>query len=153
MTSQPELKISLRTLAKSGGVLYLIIILAGIFGEVFVRGKIIVPGDAAATAHNLADSHVLWRTGIVADLLMHVCDVPLAIIFYVLLRPVNKTLALLSASFHLVQTAVLALNKLALVNTLFLLGDAGYLKAFTADQLDALAYVAIRSHGHGLVSA
>ena len=87
--------------ARIGGVLYLIIIVAGIFGEMFVRDNLIVSGDATATANNIMASQLLWRIGIAGDLLMHVCDIPLMLIFYLLLRPVNKNLALLAVLFNL----------------------------------------------------
>jgi len=80
---------------------------------------------------------------------MHGCDVPLMLIFYVLLRPVNGNLALLAVLFNLTQTAVLVANKLNLLLPIFLLGDAEYLKAFTPEQLQALSYVSLRTHDNG----
>ncbi len=80
---------------------------------------------------------------------MHLCDVPVMIVFYVLLEPINRTLALLAVLFNVVQTAVLVANKMALVIPLFLLGDAAYLKAFGQQQLHALAYVSLRAHDYG----
>src|SRR5207237_39938 len=85
--------------ARVGGVLYLAIIAAGINGELFVRGSIVVSGDAAATARNLVGSSVLWRAGIAGDLVMHLCDVGLMLVFYVLLKPVSRNLALLAVLF------------------------------------------------------
>jgi hypothetical protein len=80
---------------------------------------------------------------------MQVTDVPLMMIFYVLLKPVNRNLAIMAMLFTLVQTATLVANKLNLMLPLFLASDAAYLNAFTPDQLHALSYVAIRAHGHG----
>jgi hypothetical protein len=77
--------------ARIGGALYLVIIVAGLAGELFVRGSIVVWGDAAATAANIARSEGLWRLGVAGDILMHVCDVPLMLIFYVLLEPVSRS--------------------------------------------------------------
>jgi len=135
--------------ARAGGVLYLIIIVAGIFGEMFVRSKLIVSGDAGATANNIMGSEMLWRIGIAGDLIMHVCDVPLTMIFYVLLRPVNRNLALLAAFFTLVQTSVVVANKMTLLTSLFLLGNAEYLNAFEPGQRHALAYLSVKAHGYG----
>lgn len=135
--------------ARLGGVLYVVIIVAGIFGEMFVRGSIVVPGDAPATARNLLASQALWRAGIAGDLLMHVCDLGVVWVLYVLLRPVSRNLALLAVFFVLVQSAVLVANKLTLLLPLFLLGDASYLKTLAPPQLQALAYVAIRTHDYG----
>jgi hypothetical protein len=142
-------EISPQIYARVGGGLYLIIIVAGAAGELLVRGSSVVPGNAAATAHNIMASPSLWRTGIAGDLVMHLCDVPLMLVFYLLLRPVNSSLALLAVLFNLTQTAVLVANKLNLLLPLFLLGDAEYLKAFTPEQLQALSYVSLRTHDNG----
>src|SRR5262245_23407059 len=141
--------ISPQRYARIGGVLYLIIIAAGLFGELFVRGSLVVPGNAAATAAHIVQSRYVWRVGIAGDLLMHICDVGLMLVFYILLRPVSRNLARLTILFNLVQTCVLVVNKLNLVVPLFLLGDGAYLKAFTPEHLQALSYVAIRTHDYG----
>jgi uncharacterized protein DUF4386 len=141
--------ISPQAYARGGGILYLIIIAAGMAGELFVRGSTVVSGDATATARNIMASPALWRAGIAGDLVMHLCDVGVMLVFYVLLRPVSKNLALLALLFNLVQTSVLVANKLNLLLPLFLLGDAEYLKAFTPEQLQALSYVAFRTHDYG----
>jgi Domain of unknown function (DUF4386) len=136
--------------ARIAGVLYLAIILLGLFGELYVRGKLVVPGDAAATLAQIAAAPGLWRAGIVADLLMQVCDVPVIVIFYLLLRPVHPGLALFNTLINLVQTAVLAANKLNLLLPLFLVEGAGRLAAsFSATQRADLSQLAIQAHGHG----
>src|SRR5256885_17045370 len=82
--------------ARIGGLLYLIIIALGIFGEAFVRGRIIVSGDAAATAANIMKMESLWRLGIAAEFLSLICTVGLAMIYFFLLNPVSKELNLLA---------------------------------------------------------
>ena len=135
--------------ARIGGLLYLVIIVAGGLGETSVRGALVASGDAAATAHAILASSSLWRLGIAGDLLQHVCDVGLALVLYVLLRPVSRNIALLALLFDVVAMSVFVANKLNLMMPLFLLGDAKYLQAFTPEQLQALSYVAIRAHEHG----
>ncbi len=135
--------------ARIGGFAYLIIIVAGALGELFIRNKIIVSGNAAATAQNIAASPLLWRIGITGDLLMHVFDLLLAIVYYFLLKRVSKTLAMLSVLFGLIQTAVLVANKLNLMMPLFLLGNEDYLKAFDPQQLQVLSYLSVKAHGYG----
>ena len=85
----------------------------------------------------------------VGDLLMHVCDVPVILILYLLLRPVSESLALLATLVNLVQTAVLVANKLNLLVPLFLLEGGSYLTAFSAQQLQVLGYLAVKAHGYG----
>jgi hypothetical protein len=134
--------------ARIGGLAYLFIIIAGATGELFIRNTLLVQGNAAATANNIAASPLLWRIGIVGDLLMHVCDLIVAIVYYKLLRPVNKDLALLAVFFGLIQTAVLVANKMNMMMPL-LLENADYLKAFTPEQLQAWAYLSVKAHGYG----
>jgi len=135
--------------ARIAGILYLLIIVAGIFGELMVRSKLIVYGDANATANNIMNSELLWRMGISADLVMQICDLPVMIILYYLLKPVSKKLALLNLSFNIIQTAVLVANKLNLLAALFFLGDAEYLKSFNPEQLHTLSYLSIKLHNFG----
>jgi len=148
MTSR-TITVSPQVYARIAGVLYLINIACGIFGELFVRGHLVVPGDAAATAHNILGSEFLFRCGIVGDLIMHVTDVPMTVIFYVLLRPVSRDLSLLSALFGMLQTAILCANKLNLVTVLLLLDGSATLKALEPGQLQALASLSLALHENG----
>lgn len=138
--------------ARVGGVLYLIIIVAGGFAELFVRSKLIVSGDASATARNIMASQSLWRIAFASDLVLLVCAVSLTMIFYVLLRPVDRNIALLAAFFNLVSIAIEALNDLYHFAALPLLGGAGYLKAFEPNQLQALVLLSLRlfDYGYGI---
>lgn len=142
-------KTSPQVYARIAGVLYLINIACGVFGEIFVRGHLVVAGDALTTAHNIMGSEFLFRCGIVGDLIMHITDVPMAVIFYVLLKPVSKDLSLLAALFGMLQTAILCANKLNLVTVLLLLGGSNYLKAFDPNQLQALAQLSLVLHENG----
>jgi hypothetical protein len=149
MSTDQNAETSPQTYARIGGMLYLVIIAAGMFAELFVRGKLVVPGNPAATANNIMTHELLWRISIATDLLMHICDIPLMLIFFILLRPVNKEIALLALLFNLVQTAVLVANKLNLLTALFAMTGGTNLKAFDANQLYALGYNAIHLHGYG----
>lgn len=142
-------KISPQVYARITGALYLIIIILGAGQEIFVRGRIIVPGDAAATAANLRSMESLWRFGIASEVFLGICNIVMALTIYVLLRPVSRDLALLATFFNLVATAVELAYSLQLVEALYPLGNAEYLKAFTPEQLYALTNLAIRAHGNG----
>jgi hypothetical protein len=83
---------SVQRYARTAGVLFLISIVAGAFGEAYVPSRIIVSGDATATAKNIIALGSLFRMGFAGYLAEAVCDVSLALIFYVLLRPVNRIL-------------------------------------------------------------
>ena len=138
-----------QVLSRIGGLLYLIIIILGIFCEVAVRDSLIVSGDAAATAANIVAQEWFWRFGIAAELFMLMCAVVLTLIFYVLLRPVSRDLALLAAFFNLVSIAIEAMNLLQLLGALFPLGKAGYLGAFDPAQLHALTSLSLKLHAYG----
>ncbi len=135
--------------ARIAGVLYLIIIVLGIFGEMFVRAKLIVAGNATATATNIMASEILWRLGSSGQLVMLLCAIPLALIMYVFLRPVDKSVAILALLFNCVAIAVEALNNLQLFTVLQQLSGADYLTVFEPQQLHALATLAIKTHGLG----
>ena len=135
--------------ARIGGLAYLFIIIAGAFGEVFVRQKLFIAGNPAATANNIAASPMLWRVGMAGDLLMHVCDLIVTIVYYKLLKPVNKDLAILAVFFGLIQTAVLVANKMNLFMPVFLLSDAEYLKVFSTQQLQTWSYLSVKAHDYG----
>jgi hypothetical protein len=135
--------------ARIAGVLYLIIIVLGLFSEVVVRSSVIVPGDAAATAGNLTSSEFLFRVGVVSDLVVFLSDVAVAVLLYVLLRPVSKTLSLVAAGLRLTGTAIYGVNLLNQLAALILLTDAGYLTSFDAGQVQGLALFFLDLQGHG----
>lgn len=135
--------------ARIGGLLYLIIIAAGIFAEIFVRDKLIVSGDATATANNIIASDLLFRISVAVEQIWLVCAVALTLILYVLLRPVSKNLALLAAFFNLISIAVEGVSTVSLFAVLFLFGGADYLKAFEPRQLHTLAYLSLKLYDYG----
>lgn len=152
MTKHP-IETSPQVYARLGGALYLIIIALGIFGQAFVRDKMIVAGDAGATASNITAMEPLWRFGIAAEFLAIICTIALAMIYYFLLKPVSKEINLLATLFRLISIAVQAVAVLSLITALFPLGDAAYLKAFTPDQLHSMTSLAVRSHANGYAIA
>jgi hypothetical protein len=145
----PTVETSPQLYARSGGMLYLVLILVGLFSVVFARERLIVSGDPTATAANLMAHPQLWRVGIGADLFMHVLDVPIMLVIYSLLRPVHKNLALLVLLFNLVQTSVLVANKLNLIAAMLPLQGAGYLRTVDANLLYTQVYLSIKLHDYG----
>jgi hypothetical protein len=131
-------------MARIAGLLYLIVIVGGIFAEIFVRGRLVVHGDAAATAHNIVTHELLYRLGFGAEIFYCACNVPLTLIFYALFKVVNKNVAWLVVFFSLVGTAVESVSLLAHFAPLILLGSGHDLSAFTAEQLGAAAYISLQ---------
>lgn len=128
-------------LARIAGVLYLIIIVGGFFAIGYVPAALVVPGDAAATAHNIQAHELLYRFGLVAHMIILACNIPLALIFYELFKVVSRRLALLVVFFTLVGTAVESANLLNQFAPLMLLGGGHYSSVFNTEQLQALAYM------------
>jgi hypothetical protein len=129
-----------RRLARIAGGLYLINIVAGAFAIGLVPVILIVP-DVATTAHNIQAHELLYRLGLVAHVVVTVTNIPMAVIFYDLLKVVNRRLALLDVFFTLVATAVEAAGLLSQFTPLVLLGSSHYTNALPAAQLHALAYL------------
>lgn len=136
-------------LARVGGALYLIIIVIGALGEAVVRGRIVVAGDAAATAANLRSMEGLWRLGVAGEIVLLACATGLTLILYVLLRPVSRDLALLTALFNLVCIAVEAVAAVSLATALLPVTNAAIANASSPEQLSVMAMLSIRSHTLG----
>jgi Domain of unknown function (DUF4386) len=132
--------------ARTGGVIYLVTIVFGAFTEGFVMNKLVAPGDAATTAHNIVASPGLWSLAVAGDLIVPIIAVAGVWISYVLLSPVSKSLILLDVFFTLVSLAVEAVSKLFLLLVLPILSNPGYLRAFEPRQLQVLANLALESH-------
>ena len=134
-----------RHLARIAGGLYLIIIVGGFFAIGHVPAALVVPGDAAATAHNIQAHELLYRLGLAAHIIILPCNIPLAVIFYDLFKVVSRRLSLLVVFFTLVGTAVEGANVLNQFAPLTLLGGGHYLSVFFTEQLQALAYMPLDS--------
>jgi hypothetical protein len=143
--SQPVSRRELRL----AGLCYLAIIALGLWSELFVRGALVVAGDATATAQNIAAQPQLWRLGLAADLIMQVLDLPVIVVLWRLLRPVNETWALTATGLNLVQTAVLVANRVQLLAALEFATAPGLAAAFLPGQRDVLAMLAVQLHGQG----
>ncbi|HEY2474357.1 MAG TPA: DUF4386 domain-containing protein [Candidatus Cybelea sp.] len=140
-------EVSPQVYARIGGWLYLLIFIMAV-ASMLLQSGIVVSGDAAATAAHLTASVNQWRLSIAADLVMFSCDIPLAALFFVLLRPVNAGLSLVSAGFRFAE-AVIGLGIVMLyVAPLLLLGGAGYLEPVDPHQLQVLALLSIKAYDY-----
>jgi hypothetical protein len=137
------------TYARITGLLYMVIIVFGLFSEVFVRSRLITAGDAAATAGKILGSEALFRAGFAGDLLIFLCDVAVAVMLYVLLRSVSRTGSLMAAGFRLTGTAIYGANLLNYFAALLILGRTGSAGALDAGQLKSMALIFLDIHRHG----
>lgn len=124
--------------ARTAGLFYLIFIVL-FASSTFIQSSPMVYGDAAATARNISEHLWLYRIGIMSELISAVFFLLAAWALYVLLKPVNRFLALLFVLVLVCGVAVECLNTLNRFAAQLLLGNDEYLNAFTANQLQSLA--------------
>jgi hypothetical protein len=129
------------------GAAYLCALAPAVFAEFYVRGRLVISSDAMQTALNIAEHERLFRLGIASNLAVFAIDVALIAALYVVLRPVNRSLALLATAWGLIETAILVVVTLSDFNVLRILSGAEYLKVFEVDRLQALARLSIGAHG------
>ncbi len=132
--------------ARLCGVFYLYIIVAGIFAELFVRTKLVIPADAGATARNILAHESLFRLGFSGEILHLSFDVMVAVILYALLRRVDRSIALLAAFMRLACDLILAVASMSHFAALKLLHGGSSLEAFSAEQLHSLALWVMNLH-------
>jgi Domain of unknown function (DUF4386) len=130
---------SQRKAARVAGFMCLFTMVTANFAEFYVRGRLIVPGDAVQTAKNIAASGQLFRLGIVTDLATLVGGVILVVALYVVLKPVNRDLALLAVFWRLLECSIAAVMVGIDFAVLRLLNGASSLRAFNTEQLQELA--------------
>ncbi len=127
---------SMRSAAVVAGIGYLIIFVLGIFA--FALENLIVSGDAALTASNIAASESRFRAGIASSLVVLVADAVVAWALYIYLKPVNKSISLLTAWLRLIYVAVAASAFVGLFSLSMILRGATVLELGQLDMLTAL---------------
>ena len=144
--------LSNKSLARIAGLCYLIVIVTGLFAEVFVRQKLTVSNDALKTAYNIQHAEMLFRYGFVADLINFIVGLPCVIIIYKLFKPIHKTLTRLAIMFVVIQTAIIAVNLLFQMTPLLLLRGDTYLNSLQPNQLASLSLLSlhIQALGYGI---
>ncbi len=148
VASANQLEPTQHTAAKVVGFLYLFTMATSIFAF-YLRGQMVV-GDAVQTARNIAASERLFRIATVTDLITDAGVVILVWALYVVLKPINRNVALLAAFLRLVETSIGGVTILNAFVALRLLSGAAYLQAVDTSQLQALARVFINAQGTGL---
>lgn len=136
------------------GLLWFLSALTGGFGLFYIRSNIIVPDSAAATAANIAASEFLYRAAIVSSLFSEIFLFFLGVTLFHLFREVSKRVATVLLASILMSVGIAVVNMLNHFGALFVLSHADLLKAFTPEQLNAMALIFLRlanSPGQGLL--
>jgi hypothetical protein len=136
--SSPQFKARL-----AGGFSLLTLVLA-VFAQGFIAERLIVSGDAAATAANILSHEGLFRLGFAVYLIELACQITMTVLFYDLLKPVSKSVSLLAAIFGLTGCGIKIISRLFFIAPVFVLGGAHYLSVFSKEQLQALALLFLK---------
>jgi len=137
-----------RTSARIAGAVYLVVIVAGGFAEVGVRSRLLVNGNAAATAQNVLEHEQLFRWGFAADVIGVLSVVPLILLLYEIFKVIDRRIALLALFFSLIGTAIQATALLGHFAPLVLL-KRGQTLGVSFDLLQAQTYMALQLQGIG----
>jgi hypothetical protein len=143
-----------KTQGRLAGLLWFLTTLTGAFGMIYIRSKVIVPGDAAATAAHIAASEFSFRAAIVAILLSQVFFFFFGLSLFQLFEDVSRRTSMVLLTSLMMTVGIGVVNVLNLFGALVVLGPADYLKAFTPEQLNAVATLFLRingSFGQGLL--
>jgi hypothetical protein len=135
------------------GLLYLLTSIVGFFAMAYVPSKLIVHGNAAATANNIAASETLFRLGVTGELIGMAGFIFVALALYDLLKGVNRRHASLMVILIVVSVPIAFLNELNSIAALVLVRGADFLSIFEKPQRDALAMLFLKLHGQGFVVA
>ncbi len=138
-----------RFVARMAGLFFLLTILSGIFAQAFVAERLVVSGDAAATANNILTHTSLFQLGFTVYLIEMTCQMILTGLFYVLLKPVSNTISLLAAIISLAGCVIKTMSRLFYIAPLLVLGGAPYLNVFNLAQLQALALLLLKVNDQG----
>ena len=142
-----------RLKARITGVFYLLTILTGIFAQGFVSGRLVVDGDAAATAANILAHKSLFQLGFAVYLIEMACQIAMTALFYDLLKPAGRSVSLLAAFLGFAGCIIKTFSRVFFILPLFVLGGAHFLSVFSPEQLQALALLFLKVNDRGAAIA
>jgi Domain of unknown function (DUF4386) len=134
---------------RRAGLLYALVSIPGAFALAYVPSKLIVHGNAAATASNIAASETLFRLGIGCNLISQVLFIWVALALYDLFKAVNRRHASLMFGLLVIAVPIALLNELNAIAALILVRGAPFLSVFEKPQRDALAMLFLNLHSEG----
>jgi hypothetical protein len=140
----------LKKTARIAGAVYLSMVFTAPFTLLYIPNKLVVRGDATATAHNIVAHETMFRLAIFGDLITDVIFICLGVALYRLLSGVSKSWAMLMFAFVIVSSGVAFLDTLNNAAALILFRGADFLNVFDKTQLNALGYLFIRLHDQGI---
>ncbi len=142
-----------RAMARVAGACYLVTIVAGVIAQGVLSERLIVSGDAAATATNLLHHASQFTIGFTLYLVEMAAQIAMTVLLYELLKPVSRPVSLLSAVFGLVGCAIKIVSRLFYYAPLLVLSGSPYLNSFNREQLETLALLFLRINDQGAAIA
>jgi hypothetical protein len=142
---------SLNRKARVAGWLYLALVLLGPLPLIIIPNMLYVPGDAAATAHNIATHETLFRDGVLDIVIAGTVNIFVALALYRLFEGVDRNLATVLAVLGIVSVPIAFLNELNSVGALLFAKGAAFLSAFAPIQREAMVMTFINLHHYGNV--
>ncbi len=139
--------------ARAAGLLFLLTIVTGLAAEMGISDQLVVSGDAAGTASNILAHRGLFQLGFALYMVEMACQIAQTALFYYLLRPVSRSVALVAAFLGLAGCTIKAMSRLFYMAPMLVLGGAHYLDTFTAQQLQALALLSLHVNSNGAAIA
>ncbi len=140
---------SLRSAALIAGLALLIMAIAAPIAELIIYPKLVNPWNISETVKNIISNQALFRACIFCYLITFICDLLAAWALYVLLKPVNENLSLLTAWFRLVYTIISIVALSNLVTVLKILSNIDYIKTFQPDQLNMQINLSLNAFKNG----
>jgi Domain of unknown function (DUF4386) len=142
-----------KKLARTAGLLYLIVVVGSLFSYLYVPSQTTVRGDALATANSILASESLFRLGIVTGLVNITAFLLLPFVLYKLLQKVNRDVAVLMVVLAVVSTPISLVSMRNRLDVLSLLSGADFLHAYTTEQLHTQVMLSLKASGNGFLVA
>ncbi len=137
--------------ARIAGLLFLVMVVSGLFAEIFFRQRLIVPNDINLTATNILSNDFSYRIGITSDILMAISYLLTALALFRLLSSVNWNMAATMVVFASIGCVLLMFNVINEIAPLYILSGNDYLNTFTSGQRHSLAMLFYNLYGHGYI--
>lgn len=138
-----------KKIARLAGLVFLMMFVFGLVAEIFFRQKIFSSSDLATTANNILSNTLLYRAGILSDILMSLSYMLTALVLYKLLSSVNKNMAATMVVFATAGSVLLLFNILIEIAPLYILNGNGFMSAFNSGQRQSLAMLFYNLYQHG----
>lgn len=149
ITIERSAETSPRLKARIAGTFSLLTILTGIFAQGFVSNRLVIDGDAVATATNILAHKGLFQLGYAVFLIEMACNISMTALFYDLLKPAGRSVSLVAAFLGFAGCVIKTFSRVFFIVPLFILGEAHYLSVFSAEQLQALALLFLKVNDRG----